>query len=49
MLATGLGSCSQERDHYKTLALFVIYRGIGVETDYIHFYKKNGLNALSES
>ena len=25
MLATGLGACSQELDHYETLALFVIY------------------------
>ena len=25
MLATGLGSCSQELDHYETLVLFVIY------------------------
>ena len=25
MLATGLGACSQELDHYETLVLFVIY------------------------
>ena len=25
MLATGLGECSQELDHYATLVLFVIY------------------------
>ena len=25
MLATGLGACSQELDHYETLAFFVIY------------------------
>ena len=24
MLATGLGACSQELDHYETLVLFVI-------------------------
>ena len=25
MLATGLGACSQDLDHYETLVLFVIY------------------------
>ena len=25
MLATGLGTCSQELDHYETLVLFVEY------------------------
>ena len=25
MLATGLGACSQELDHYETLVLFVIF------------------------
>ena len=25
MLATGLGACSQEIDHYETLVLFAIY------------------------
>ena len=25
MLATGLGACSQELDHYETLVLLVIY------------------------
>ena len=34
--------------YFARVLNYVTYRGLGVEKDYIHFKKKNGLYSLSE-